>query len=40
MQGLTEDMCYNINNVEYKKRGVRFAHTPSSFIFIVVAKQN
>ena len=38
MQGLTEGMCYNINNVEYKKR----AYTPCLLfvVFIVVPKQN
>ena len=42
MQGLTEDMCYNINNVEYKKRAYTLCTPPEahSFVFIVVAEQN
>ena len=40
MQGLTEGMCYNINNVSMRKGVYTKCTPPSSFIFIVVAKQN
>ena len=41
MQGIIEDMCYNINNVSMRK-GVCVLHTPprSSFVVFIIAKQN